>query len=117
MLLAVGAVGTAVTMVLILFVLRGQVALSAAMFVLGAFNASYALSFSMVKDEAPQQLSGIAMGLTNMLIMGIGGLVFQPLIGVLAHVRGHGVPDATTLSVTVVAQLFALAVLAVGARR
>jgi hypothetical protein len=57
------------------------------------------------------------MGLTNMLIMGIGGLVFQPLIGVLAHVRGHGVPDATTLSVTVVAQLFALAVLAVGARR
>lgn len=116
MLLAVGAVGTAVAMVLILFVLRGQVALSTAMFVLGMFNASYALSFSMVKDEAPQQLSGVAMGLTNMLIMGIGGLAFQPLIGVLAHLRGHSVPDAITLSVTVVAQIFALAVLMVGAR-
>lgn len=116
MLLAVGAVGTVVTMVLILFVLRGQVALSAAMFVLGVFNASYVLSFSMVKAEAPQQLSGVAMGLTNMLIMGIGGLLFQPLIGVLAHVRGQSVPDATTLSVTIVAQLFALAVLAVGTR-
>lgn len=116
LLLAGGAVGSIVAMTLILFVLRGQVALSAAMFVLGAFNASYVLSFSMVKDEAPQQLSGVAMGLTNMLIMGIGGLLFQPLIGVLAHFRGQQVPDATTLSVTIIAQLFALAVLAVGSR-
>lgn len=116
MLLAIGAIGTALTMVLILFVLRGQMALSAAMFVLGVFNASYALSFSMVKDEVPPELSGVAMGLTNMLIMGIGGLLFQPLLGVLAHARGHSVPDATTLSVTIVAQLFALAVLVLGAR-
>jgi len=115
-LLGVGAVGTALTMTLILFTLSGQAALSVAMFALGVFNASYVLSFSMVKDEAPPELSGVAMGLTNMLIMGIGGLLFQPLIGVLAHARGHGVPDATTLSVTVGAQLFALAVLVLGAR-
>lgn len=116
LLLAVGAVGSIVAMGLILFVLRGQIALASAMFVLGVFNASYVLSFSMVKEEAPQHLSGVAMGLTNMLIMGIGGLLFQPLIGVLAHFRGQQVPDATTLSVTIIAQLFALAVLAVGAR-
>ena len=35
----------------------------------------YALSFTMVKDKALVQLSGVAMGLTNMLIVGIGGLV------------------------------------------
>ena len=45
------------------------------------------------------------MGLTNMLIVGIGGLILQPLIRVLAHVRGLEVPDGTILSVTIVAQV------------
>ena len=35
------------------------------------------------------------MGMTNMLIMGIGGMLFQPLIGVLAHTRGGEIPGAT----------------------
>ncbi len=111
-LLAVGAVGTAVLMWLILFVLHGQVAQSAGMFVLGVFNSFYALSFTMVKDKSSAQLSGVAMGLTNMLIVGIGGLIFQPLIGVLAHARGQDVPGAVTLSVTIVAPLLALLILA-----
>jgi len=111
-LLALGAVGTGVMMGLILFVLHGEVVQSAAMFVLGVFNSFYALSFTMVKDKAPQQLSGVAMGLTNMLIVGIGGLILQPLIGVLAHARGQQVPDATVLSVTIAAQVLALLVLA-----
>jgi len=54
----------------------------------------------------------VAMGMTNMLIMGIGGLILQPLIGVLAHVRGQPVPDAVALSVTIIAPLLALIVLA-----
>ncbi len=111
-LLALGAAGTAAMMGLILFVLHGQVVVSAAMFVLGVFNSFYALSFTMVKDKAPTQLSGVAMGLTNMLIVGIGGLLFQPLIGVLAHARGQDVPDAATLSVTIVAPILALLILA-----
>jgi MFS family permease len=114
LLLALGAVGTAVAMGLILFVLRGQAAHSAAMFVLGVCNSSYALAFTMVKDQAPAELSGVAMGLTNMLIMGIGGLAFQPLLGVLAHARGQEVPDSGTLSVLIVSQLVALAILAAG---
>ena len=112
LLLAAGAVGTAASMALILFVLHGRGALSVAMFALGLFNAFYALAFTMVKDKAPQELSGVAMGLTNMMIMGIGGLIFQPLIGVLAHIRGRGVPDAAALSVTIIAPLLALVVLA-----
>lgn len=111
-LLAVGAIGTAVLMWLILFVLHGQLAQSAGMFFLGVFNSFYALSFTMVKDKTSAQLSGVAMGLTNMLIVGIGGLIFQPLIGVLAHARGQDVPGAPTLSVTIVAPLLALLILA-----
>lgn len=116
-LLGAGALGTAATMVLILYVLRTPAALSAAMFALGVFNASYTLAFTMVKDQTPQQLSGVAMGLTNMFIMGIGGLAFQPLIGMLAHARGQGVPSASTLGVIVVAQAVALILLAVGVWR
>lgn len=112
-LLAVGAVGTGVMMALVLFVLHGQVAQSIAMFVLGVFNSFYALSFAMVKDNASERLSGVAMGLTNMLVVGVGGLILQPLIGVLAHKSGQQVPDGAVLSVTIVAQGLALAVLAV----
>lgn len=110
-LLAIGAAGTMVTLALILFVLHGQGAQSVAMFVLGVFNSTYALAFTMVKDVSAEHLSGVAMGLTNMAIMGIGAMLFQPLIGILAHARGQEVPGATTLSVIIVAQLLALAVL------
>lgn len=112
LLLALGAVGTAIAMALLLFVLHGQVAQSAAMFLLGVSNSSYALSFTMVKDKVPAQLSGTAMGLTNMTIMGIGGLIFQPLLGALAHARGQHAPDATSLSAIILAQVLALAILA-----
>lgn len=112
LLLSLGAAGTAAAMALILFVLQGQFAQSAAMFALGVCNAFYTLSFTMVKDRARPELSGVAMGMTNMLIMGIGGLILQPLIGVLAHVRGQPVPDAVALSVTIIAPLLALIVLA-----
>lgn len=112
-LLGLGAVGTGVMMALILFALDGAAVLSGAMFVLGVFNSFYAVSFTMVKDAAPTQLSGVAMGLTNMLIVGIGGLILQPLIGVLAHARGMEVPDGTILSVTIVAQAVAVVILVV----
>lgn len=113
-LLAVGAAGTMATLALILFVLHGEAAQGLAMFALGVFNSSYALAFTMVKDSAPEHLSGVAMGVTNMAIMGIGALLFQPLIGVLAHARGQEVPGAATLSTIIVAQVLALAILAGG---
>lgn len=121
LLLGLGAVGTGVMMAIILFALEGFEILSAGMFVLGVFNAFYAVSFTMVNDAAPKQLSGVAMGLTNMLIVGIGGLILQPLIGILAHAHGLEVPDATILSITIVAQVLAVVILAVvglvGARK
>lgn len=92
--------------------LQGQIALSVAMFVLGVCNSSYVLAFTMVRDKAPTELVCVAMGLTNMLIMGIGGLISQPLIGVLAHAQGQSVPGAAALSITIAAPLAALVVLA-----
>jgi hypothetical protein len=112
-LLASGALGTAVMMALILYFLQGPVAQSVGMFVLGVFNSFYALSFTMAKDEAPEALSGVSMGLTNMLIMGIGGLIFQPLIGLLAHWHGQNVPGALPLTAIVIAPLIAVGILAV----
>lgn len=112
--LALGGIGTGVMMALILFVLHGHMALSAAMFVLGVFNSFYAVSFTMVKDVAPERLSGVAMGVTNMLIVGIGGLILQPLLGVLAHARGLAVPDAPILAVTIGAQILAVVILGIG---
>lgn len=114
LLLALGAAGTAAALALILFVLNGYAAQCAAMFVLGVCNSSYVLAFTMVKDEATSEMSGVAMGLTNMLIMGIGGLAFQPLLGIIAHTRGQEVPDASTLSVLIVSQVIAVAILAAG---
>ncbi len=111
-LLALGAVGTGVMMGLILYVLRGAEVLSVAMFVLGFFNSFYVLAFTMVKRAAPPPLTGVAMGLTNMLIVGIGGLLLQPLIGVLGHASGQDVPGAAVLSVTIAAQVLALLILA-----
>jgi MFS family permease len=113
LLLALGAIGTGVTMGLILFVLQGQLAESIGMFALGVCNSSYALTFSIVKDLVPKHLAGVAMGLTNMMIMGIGGLVFQQLLGVLAHRHGENVPGAGPLSVIIAAQVLALVILAV----
>ena len=117
LLLALGAVGTGVTMALILFVLHGQLAESLGMFALGVFNASYVLAFTIVKELVPKDLSGVAMGLTNMMIMGIGGLLFQQLIGLIAHHRGEDVPGSSALSVIIVAQVVAVAILAASRTR
>ena len=114
LLLALGAVGTGITMALILFVLHGQLAESIGMFTLGVLNSSYVLAFTIVKELVPKNLSGVAMGLTNMMVMGIGGLLFQQLIGLIAHHRGEGVPGSNALSVIIAAQVLAMVILAAG---
>lgn len=55
--------------------------------------------------------TGVATGLTNMAMMGIDAMLSQPLTGILAHAADQEVPGATTLSVIIVVQLLALAVL------
>ena len=46
-----------------------------------------------------------------MAILAVGGLLFQPLIGVLARTRGLVVPDAGSLSVLIWAQVIGLVLL------
>jgi len=111
-LLALGAVGTALSMMGILFGGGHFLALSVLTFLLGVFDSSYALSFTMVESHVPREHAGVALGLTNMMIMGIGGLVFQPLIGLAGHRHGLEVPDANALSLIVWAQAGAILLLA-----
>lgn len=50
-------------------------------FCLGFMSSVYVLPFSMVKLLVPYGARGTAMGFTNMLCIGIGAPVLQPLIG------------------------------------
>lgn len=49
-------------------------------FALGVSSGVYLLPFSMIKQEVPHALCGLALGMANAIIIG-SGLVFQPLIG------------------------------------
>ena len=46
-----------------------------------------------------------------MAILAVGSLLFQPLIGILARMRGLVVPDANALSVLIWAQAIGLLLL------
>ena len=81
------------------------------MFFCGIANGSYALAFVVVGSSVPRQYTGAAFGLANMAILAVGGLLFQPLIGILARMRGLVVPDADALSVLIWAQAIGLLLL------
>jgi hypothetical protein len=49
-----------------------------------------------------------AFGFANRAILAVGGLFFQPLIGILAKMKGLDAPDAESLSVLIWAQGVAL---------
>lgn len=58
------------------------------LFFLGVFSGSYILPFSSVEKQVPIHAKGIAMGFTNMIIIGLGGPILQPLIGwIINHIQ------------------------------
>lgn len=59
------------------------------LFLSGLASGSYVLAFDCVKCAVPESAQGMAMGLTNMVIMLIGAPLFQPLIGWLLDYIGH----------------------------
>ena len=58
-----------------------------------------------------REYSGTAFGFANMIIIGVGGLLLQPLIGIFAQMREREVPDADSLSIRIWAQGLALVLL------
>ena len=81
--------GLAVTMALwalVVFVPMSPAALVAALIGVGIASASFILTFAFAKESVPAHLGGTASGIANMGVM-LGGMVMQPLIGVILD--GH----------------------------
>jgi MFS family permease len=110
-LLAFGAFMTGLSVAVILYGPATYLVLSLGMFFCGIANGSYALTFVVVGSSVPRQYTSAAFGFANMAILAVGGLLFQPLIGILAQMRGLVVPDADSLSVLIWAQAMGLLLL------
>jgi len=61
-----------------------------------------------VASSVPRQYTSAAFGIANMAILTVGGLFFEPLIGILTKLSGLDVPDAGSLSVLIWAPGIAL---------
>lgn len=83
-------------------------------FFIGIFCGAHPLCFALGKENSPIAISGIAVAVTNTLIM-IGGLIFQPVVGKLldkhaVNVTLHnGIPVYSTGDYT-----YALSVIPIG---
>lgn len=60
------------------------------LFLLGFSSAGQALSFAAVKDNNHASVTGTAVGFNNMAVVA-GGILFQPLVGVLLQYHSQGV--------------------------
>jgi MFS family permease len=107
-LMAAGSVLTGAAVALILYAPPSFALSCAGMMACGLFSASYAIALVAVKADAASEDSGAALGLANMLIIAVGGLFLQPLIGVRARMHGRAVTDASSLGILVWTQLLAL---------
>ena len=103
-LLGLGILLTAASVALILYGPPDFMLASLGMLLCGIGSGSYPLAFVIVKSEAPQEATGAALALANMLIIAVGGLVLQPLIGILADTYGRPVTDPESLGVLLWAQ-------------
>ena len=112
-LLAFGAVVTGASVALILYGPASYAIFAVGMFFCGIANGSYTLTFVVVASTVPREYTSAAFGLANMAILAVGGLFFQPLIGILARLRGLDTPDADSLSVLIWAQGVAMLLLIV----
>jgi MFS family permease len=110
-LLAFGACLTGLSVAVILYGPATYLVFALGMFFCGIANGSYALVFVVVGSSVPRQYTSAAFGFANMAILAVGGLLFQPLIGILARMRGLVVPDADSLSVLLWAQVIGVLLL------
>lgn len=107
--MSLGAAATFLLLAVILFGPKQVEVMAPAMFLLGFFNSAYALAFPMVKQRVSPVLASASLGMANMMVMGLGGWIFQPLVGILSS--GSGAPGAAQLSIFLVAQGIAILLL------
>jgi len=103
--LGAGGVASALFLAAVLYATSSPQLMAVFMAGLGFFNASYAMGFTLVEREAPTGMRGVALGLANMMLMGVGAMIMQPLLGWLASLRRLEVPDSLTLGVLILAEI------------
>lgn len=59
------------------------------MFLFGLFSSAQIIVFAIGREVSPPQIAGTAIAFTNMLVM-IGGVIFQPIIGILLEKHWDG---------------------------
>lgn len=60
-----------------------------ALFLFGAAASSQSVTFGVVQDNNPLSVAGTAVGFNNMAVI-LGGVIFQPLVGLLLNSRWEG---------------------------
>lgn len=86
-------IGTIMALVCISFVLYypglSYLSLNALLFLYGVFSATEIIIFIMAKENSGAKLSGTVFAVANMIVT-LGGVVFQPLVGKLLDTFGDG---------------------------
>lgn len=104
-----GAVLTGLAYAGVLYLPGSELTVGVLLFAAGAFGGLEMLCFAMAKEGQPNALTGTAVAFVNMV--GIAGaLIFQPLVGYIADLRGGDFHVALT-SVPICVALAALLVL------
>lgn len=67
-----------------------RIELYTVLFFFGVFSSVETLVFAIGREISPEDASGTAIAFTNMLVM-VGGVIFQPLIGILLDSKWNGV--------------------------
>lgn len=63
--------------------------MSILLLIFGVGGSGQALSFGLVQDNNPPKVAGTAVGLNNMAVV-FGGVILQPLVGILLHANWNG---------------------------
>lgn len=89
-------VGAALSLICISIVLYwpglSYVSLNVWLFLYGVFSATEIIVFVMAKENSGAKLSGTVFAATNMIVT-LGGVIFQPLVGKLLDLFGEKAPD------------------------
>jgi MFS family permease len=89
--LLIGAAVAAVLGFILIYVPNlSKTELYTVLFFFGVFSSVETLVFAIGREISPVDVSGTAIAFTNMLVM-VGGVIFQPLIGILLDSRWNGV--------------------------
>lgn len=59
------------------------------LFFIGVFASAYILCFAVVRDITPPSLRASAMGIANLICVGVGALIITPIIGYLLNQHEH----------------------------